>query len=111
MKPEELPRLKVYCAQVAERRQSLMEQQTALQRQREALGMVEARTAELTAYRRRVCARLQTFDIAEKRLALEALDIQVKWTREETLVIQGSVNETDFAGHQALLKKGLSDED
>jgi hypothetical protein len=45
----------------------------------------------LTAYCERVRQQLQTFDQAEKRLAIEALDIRVSWIPGQPLAIQGTI--------------------
>jgi hypothetical protein len=45
----------------------------------------------LTEYCGRVRERLQTFDHAERRVALEALDIRVSWIPGQPFAIQGSI--------------------
>jgi hypothetical protein len=51
------------------------------------VGQVEA----LIDYCARVRERLQTFDVAEKRLAFEALDIRVTWTPGQPLTVTGTI--------------------
>jgi site-specific DNA recombinase len=53
----------------------------------EAAGQVAA----LTDYCERVHQALQTFEAAEKRVALEALNIQATWAPAERLTIEGSI--------------------
>jgi site-specific DNA recombinase len=72
-----LAELKLYRAEIAARCQSLQAEHTACQRQLEAIGAAVQQVDALMAYCARVRQRLQTFDQAEKRLAIEALDIRV----------------------------------
>jgi hypothetical protein len=53
----------------------------------DAVHHVEA----LTGYCERVRQRLQTFDITEKRVTLEALDVRISWIPGNPLVIQGTI--------------------
>jgi site-specific DNA recombinase len=86
-----LAELKGYRAEIAARCQSLQAEHTACQRQLEAIGAAVQQVDALTAYCARVRQRLQTFDQAEKRLAIEALDIRVSWIPGQPLAIQGSI--------------------
>jgi uncharacterized protein YPO0396 len=86
-----LAELKGYRAEIATRRQSLQAEHTACQRQLEAIGAAVQQVDALTAYCVRVRQQLQTFDQAEKRIAIEALDIRVSWIPGQPLVIQGSI--------------------
>jgi hypothetical protein len=86
-----LAELKAYRAEIDTRRQRLRaeidERQTTLKMLGEAVAHVEA----LTGYCARVRQQLQTFDSAEKRLAMEALKIRVIWRSGEPLAIEGSI--------------------
>jgi site-specific DNA recombinase len=86
-----LAELKGYRAEIAARRQSLEGERDACQRQLEAIGAAVQQVDTLTAYCARVRQQLQTFDQAEKRLAIEALDIRVSWIPGQPLTIQGSI--------------------
>jgi hypothetical protein len=86
-----LAELKGYRAEIEARRQSLQAEQAACQRQLEAIGAAVQRVDALIAYCARVRQWLQTFDQAEKRLAIEALDIRVSWIPGQPLTIQGSI--------------------
>jgi Recombinase zinc beta ribbon domain len=86
-----LAELKGYRAEIATRRQSLQAEHAACQRQLEAIGAAVQQVDALTAHCARVRQRLQTFDQAEKRIAIEALDIRVSWIPGQPLVIHGSI--------------------
>jgi hypothetical protein len=86
-----LDELKGYRAEIATRRQSVLIQQAALQVKLEGIGEAIGQVDALIGYCERVHQRLHTFDILEKRLALDALDIQVIWTPGQSLAIQGTI--------------------
>jgi site-specific DNA recombinase len=86
-----LAELKAYRADIEARRQSLIEEQAACQRQLDAIRVAIQDVEALTAYCARVCQRLQAFDHAEKLVALQALDIQVSWMPGQPFTIQGSI--------------------
>lgn len=86
-----LEELKGYRAEIATRRESLLAQQTALQARLEGIGEALGQVEALIGYCERVRQRLHTFDITEKRLASEALDIQVNWSQGQPLAIQGPI--------------------
>ncbi|MDQ3830499.1 MAG: hypothetical protein M3361_14595 [Candidatus Tectomicrobia bacterium] len=86
-----LAELKGYRAEIETRRQSLLTEHAACQRQLEAIGVAVQHVEALTGYCERVRQRLQTFDHQEKRVALEALDIRISWIPGQPLVIQGSI--------------------
>jgi site-specific DNA recombinase len=83
--------LKAYRAEVNARRQSYLTEQAACQGKLDAIGQAVGQVEALTEYCRRVRQRLQTFDHAEKRVALEALDIRVTWVPGQPLRIDGSI--------------------
>jgi site-specific DNA recombinase len=87
----DLDELKGYRADIQARRQSLQAERAACQRQLDAIGAAVEQVDALTGYCARVRQRLQAFDMAEKRGAIEALDIRVRWSPEQPLVIQGSI--------------------
>jgi hypothetical protein len=72
-----LEELKGYRAEIATRRQSLLSQQALSQEKIEAIGQTVGQVEALTDYCARVRQQLHTFDIPEKRVALEALDVLV----------------------------------
>jgi hypothetical protein len=86
-----LEELKGYRADIATRRQSLLTQQTALQARLEGIGKAVGQVESLMGYYERVRQRLQTFNMPEKHLALEALDIHVTWTPGQPLAIQSTI--------------------
>jgi site-specific DNA recombinase len=83
--------LKGYRAEIETRRQSLLAQQATCQAKLEAIGQAVGRVEALIDYCARVRERLQTFDVAEKRLAFEALDIRVTWTPGQPLTMTGTI--------------------
>jgi site-specific DNA recombinase len=86
-----LPELKGYRAEIEARRQSLLAEQAACQRQLEAIGASVHQVDTLTEYCQRVRQGLQTFDEAKKGVALDALNIRVTWTPGQPFAIQGSI--------------------
>jgi site-specific DNA recombinase len=86
-----LAELKGYRAEIVARRQSIQAERDAYQRQLEAVGAIVQQVDTLTAYCARVRQRLRAFDQAEKRLAIEALDIRVSWIPGQPLAIQGNI--------------------
>jgi site-specific DNA recombinase len=86
-----LGELKGYRAEIETKRQGLLTEHGALQAQFDAIGLAVQQVDALTEYCARVCERLQTFNHAEKRFALEALNIRVKWTPGQPLAIEGSI--------------------
>lgn len=87
----ELVDFKAKTAEIRTRRASLLEEQAALQANLDALGVVEQEVDALTEYCARVRQGLGGFDHAQKQLALRALDIRVRWTPGQALVIEGSI--------------------
>jgi site-specific DNA recombinase len=86
-----LAELKGYRAEIAARRQSLHGERDACQQQLEAIGAAVQQVDALTVYCSRVRQQMHTFDQAEKRLAIEALDIRLSWIPGQPLTIQGSI--------------------
>jgi site-specific DNA recombinase len=87
----DLAELKAYRADIAARRQGLHEQQQSVQAQLDSVHQGMAQVAGLIDYCARVRASLQTFDVTEKRLALQALAIQATWASDQPLQITGSL--------------------
>ena len=83
--------LKAYRADIDQRRQSLLAEQTQLQGQLEAIGHHVQQVESLIDYCARVRGALQTFDATEKRHTFEALDLRVTWTPGQPLSIQGAI--------------------
>ena len=83
--------LKAYRAEIAARCQSLQSERDACQQKLEAIVAAVLHVDALTAYCARVRQQLQTFDQAEKRVAIEALDIRVSWIPGQPLAIQGTI--------------------
>ena len=86
-----LAELKAYRADIELRRQSLLTEHAACQRQLDAIGTAVQHVDALTDYCARVRQRLQTFAEAEKRIAFEALNIHVRWTPGDPLQMEGSI--------------------
>jgi site-specific DNA recombinase len=86
-----LEELKAYRADIVTRRQQLMDERAQRQSQMEVIGQVAGQAKQLVTYCAQVSQQLQTFDLADKRLALKALDIRVRWTPGEPVDIQGSI--------------------
>jgi site-specific DNA recombinase len=87
----DLAELKAYRADIAARRQGLHEQQQSVQAQLDSVHQGMAQVVGLIDYCARVRASLQTFDVTEKRLALQALAIQATWASDQPLQITGSL--------------------
>jgi hypothetical protein len=64
---------------------------TATPPQLTAIGMAAQQVDALTEYCVRVRQGLQTFDQAKKRIALDALNIRVRWTPGQPLAIEGTI--------------------
>jgi len=86
-----LEELKAYRADIVARRQGLLVEQHTRQASLQAIGEAVQQVEALIGYCARVRQALQTFDHAEKRMALEALHIWVRWTPGQPLAIQGSI--------------------
>jgi chromosome segregation ATPase len=86
-----LDELKGYRAEIATRRQSVLAQLARLQARLEGIGQALGQVEALIGYCERVRQRLHTFDTLEKRLALDALNIQVTWTPGQPLAIQCTI--------------------
>ncbi|MBI3328614.1 MAG: hypothetical protein HYZ81_18165 [Nitrospinae bacterium] len=81
--------MKAYRAEIAARRKGLDEEQRTLQARMESARRGLAHVETLTSYCAQVRARLQTFENEEKRLALQALDIQVTWAIDRSSHVTG----------------------
>jgi site-specific DNA recombinase len=97
-----LDELKGYRAELTARRHSLGAEQARHQARLEAIGEAVLQVEALTDYCVRVRQQLQTFEHAEKRLALEALGIRVTWMPGSPLSIQGSIPLGDIANNPLL---------
>jgi DNA invertase Pin-like site-specific DNA recombinase len=73
------------------RRVSAEQELARLDAQASVLEQGELEMAILTDYCQRVAQNLRVFDLAEKRLALGALNIRVIWYPDQPLEIQGSI--------------------
>ena len=73
------------------RRNSLERELARLDDQKRSLEQARIETASLMEYCERVRSNLRRFTIAEKRLALDALNIVATWNPGEPLEIQGSI--------------------
>jgi site-specific DNA recombinase len=92
-----LEELKAYRADIVARRQGLLEEQSTRQASLQAIGEAVQQVEALIGYCERVRQNLQTFDHTEKRKALEALDIRVRWTPGQPSAIQGRIPLGDIA--------------
>lgn len=86
-----LAELKGYRTEIEGRRRSLLAEREACDRRVEAIRPAVQQVEALIDYCARVRAALQSFEAAEKRLALEALDIRVTWTPGQPPKIQGTI--------------------
>jgi site-specific DNA recombinase len=86
-----LEELKQFRAEIAVRRQSVLGQRAAVQAKLETIAHAVDQVDTLLDYCARVRESLHTFDMGEKRLALEALDIRVTWTAAKELDIEGRI--------------------
>jgi site-specific DNA recombinase len=88
-----LEELKAYRADIATSRQSLLVQQRACQERLDAIGQAADRVESLIDYCARVHQNLKTVSMAEKRRALEALDVKVRWIagEPEPLEVKGII--------------------
>jgi site-specific DNA recombinase len=82
---------KVYKGDIDARREQIEAQQQELDTRIAQVAQAETDIHTLIAYCERVRANLTTFDIPTKRLALEALNIQVSWTPGERPRITGKI--------------------
>jgi hypothetical protein len=89
--------LKAYRAAIEARRQRVVAEHTECPRQQDAIGEAVHHVEALTEYCGRVRQHLETFDHAEKRLAIEALHIRVSWIPGQPLIIQGTIPLGDIA--------------
>jgi hypothetical protein len=78
-------------AEILTRRASAERELTRLDEQARLLEQAELETASLTAYGQRVRQALTTFDEAEKRNALNALQITTVWRPGKPIEITGSI--------------------
>ena len=83
--------LKARKAEVMARRVSLKRELARLDEQQQLLEQVTLEIASLVEYCQRVYRSLQRLDYAEKRLALDALDITVIWHHNKTFEVHGSI--------------------
>jgi site-specific DNA recombinase len=86
-----LEELKSYRAEIDRRRQALLTEQHARQASMQATIDAGRQVEALTAYCARVRRGLTSFDDAQKRLALDALDIRVTWTPGAPIFIGGTI--------------------
>jgi site-specific DNA recombinase len=89
--------LKGYRAEIAARRQSLLVECERIQAAMADIAQAVDHVERLVDYCTRVKQRLQTFNDAEKCLALEALDVRVTWRPREPLAIEGTIPLGDIA--------------
>jgi site-specific DNA recombinase len=86
-----LVELKGYRAEIAQRRQSLAARGAEVQASLERLVHHVVKVETLIDYCARVRRRLQMFDAAEKRLALDALDVRVTYMPGMPLAVQARI--------------------
>ena len=86
-----LEELKGFRAGIAATRQGLHAERAQRQAHMDALQTAGAKVEALVAYCERVRQRLETFDMAEKQLALEALELRVTWAPDQPLALQGTI--------------------
>src|SRR5262249_22841135 len=82
---------KVKKAEVMTRQTSLEQELARLDAQQRLLEQTKLDTASLIEYCERARKKLCHFDLEEKRLALEALNITVVWHHDKAPEIQGSI--------------------
>jgi DNA repair ATPase RecN len=87
----DLAEFKAKKAEVDARRTSVEQELQRLDAQERLLEQVRVDTTSLVEYCQRVQANLAQFDNAEKRVAMEALNITVIWHREKPLEITGRI--------------------
>jgi Resolvase, N terminal domain len=88
-------------AEIIIRRKSIEQELTRVDEQQRVLERAHIETTSLQEYCARLRQNLPGFDLAEKRLALDALNIAVTWHPDKHLDIQGSMPvaiETDARG-------------
>ena len=97
----DLEDFKSKAAEIIIRRKSIEQELTRIDEQQRLLERARTETASTKEYCERVKKNLHSFDLAEKRLALAALNITVTWHPDKPLDIQGSIPvtiETDARG-------------
>jgi site-specific DNA recombinase len=87
----DLDELKQHRAALVTRRKSLKDQHAQLEAELNRVQSNMHHVDQLIEYCARVRKRLQTFSFEEKRLALEALDIQATWAADQALSVRGSI--------------------
>jgi hypothetical protein len=87
----DLARFKVLKGEIDRRCTGLELELARVEAQRRVLEEGELELTTLTDYCRRVAHNLRTFDLAEQRVALEALNITVTWTPDRPPDIRGSI--------------------
>jgi hypothetical protein len=90
--------LKGVRAEIVQRRQSLAARRAELQSSLESIVHHVAKVETLIDCCERVRRRLQTFDEAEKRLALDALDVRVAYMPGQPLNVQARIPLTSSEG-------------
>jgi hypothetical protein len=89
--------LKAYRADIAIRRERLHAERATVQARLDAIGHLDSQAQALVAYCERVRQNLHTFTAAERRRALDALDVRVFWTPGEPLKIEATIPLSDDA--------------
>jgi chromosome segregation ATPase len=86
-----LDEFKTYKLDIQKRRAILLAEEESIQESLRRVADQEAYMESLKTYCRQVQSQLTSLDIHKKRLALEALDIQVTWTPGEPIRIDGGI--------------------
>jgi site-specific DNA recombinase len=86
-----LDEFKAYKLDIQKRRAMLLAEEESIQESLRRVADHEAHMESLKTYCRQVRSQLKSLDIPMKRLALEALDIQVTWTPGEPIRIDGGI--------------------
>jgi len=92
-----LDEFKTYKQDIQKRRPMLLAKEESIQESLRRVADHEAHMESLKTYCRQVQSQLTSLDIPMKRVALEALDIQVTWTPGEPICIAGGIPSNDTA--------------
>ena len=91
--------LKAFRADITARRQSLLEEQARCEVKLDGIGQATGQVMGLVEYCAQVKRELHTFDMVEKRRALDALDITVGWIPNKPFNLKACIPLSSIVGN------------